>query len=465
MVGIVSCSVYLPYYFLTGEALGTAWNQPPSKLSKRVANFDEDSLTMAVQAALGLDCAGAEAVFFASTTSPYREKMCSSTIAAVLGAANQTKTADFANSLRCGTGALLAARDSMISGSVSSAIVTAADCRLAEPGSPEEVTLGDGSAAIIVGKENIAAEILSSHSITSKLLHIWRRSSDSYIRTGNARFSKQFGYIDSITSCVSSLLKKASVSAKDISKAIIPLPEIKPIRAICEKLGLDMKSQWFDPLTGFTGFTGAAHPFVLLASALENSKPGERILLTSYGDGCDAILLQTTELVVNLGAAQSVKKALSRRKELASYAKFLDYRNILGRWDWTPGAFASTIMEHRQSEEFLGLNALKCRKCGLILSLSLPVCPSCRAEKEFDRIKLSRRGRIFTYTQEHYYPTPEPPVTMAVVDLDGGGRILVQMTDCDYRDIKIGMEVGLVFRKMHEAGNFHNYYWKAIPVQ
>jgi 3-hydroxy-3-methylglutaryl CoA synthase len=464
MVGIVSWSVYLPYYFLTGEALGVAWNQPPGKLAKRIANFDEDSLTMAIQAALGLESAQTDAVFFASTTSPYREKMCSSIIAAVLGAANQTKTADFANSLRSATAGLFSARDSVVSGSVSSAIVTAADCRLAEPGSPEEITLGDGSAAIILGKENIAAEILSSHSITSELLHIWRRSSDSYIRTADARFSEQFGYVDSITSCVSSLLKKAGVSAKDISKAIIPLPEIRPIRAICEKLGLDMKSQWFDPLSGFTGFTGAAHPFILLASALENSKPGEKILLISYGDGCDAILLATTENVVKLGEAQKVKKALSCRKEIASYAKFLDYRNILARWDWTPGAFASTIMEHRQSEEFLGLQALKCRKCGLVLSLSLPVCPSCRAEKEFDKVKLSRSGRIFTYTQEHYYPTPEPPVTMAVVDLDGGGRILVQMTDSDYRDVKIGLEVELVFRKMHEAGNFHNYYWKAVPV-
>jgi len=464
MVGIVRWNVYFPRCFLTGEALGAAWNQPPSKLSKRVANFDEDSLTMAAQAALGLEGTKADAVLFASTTSPYREKLCASINAPVHGISSGVRTADFANSLRCGTGALLSARDSVVCGSVSSAIVTAADCRFAEPGSPEEITLGDGSAAIIVGKENIAAEILSSHSITSELLHIWRKSSDSYIKTGDVRFSEQYGYVESIASCVDSLFRKAGVSARDISKAIIPLPEIRPIKAVCERLGLDMKSQWFDPLTGFTGFTGAAHPFILLASALENSKPGEKILLTSYGDGCDAILLQTTENVLRLGAAQRAKKALARRKEIASYAKFLDYRNILGRWDWSPNAFGSTIMEHRQSGEFLGLNALKCRKCGLILSLSLPVCPSCRAEKEFDKVKLSRRGKIFTYTQEHYYPTPEPPVTMAVVDLDGGGRILLQMTDCDWREVKIGMEVELVFRKMHEAGGFHNYYWKAIPA-
>ncbi|MFH1422185.1 MAG: OB-fold domain-containing protein [Planctomycetota bacterium] len=465
MTGIIDYSIYLPHYYIRGETLSSAWNQPPNKLAKRIANFDEDSLTMAAAAALTLNNSDkSEALLFASTTFPYKEKLCASILAPVLKIPHNIRTIDITGSLRGGTAALLSAYDSVKAGSVSHAVIVAADQRLTEPGAPEEITLGDAAAAITMGKKNLAAEIISYHSTSNELIHIWRKQNDQFIKSGDIRFSEQYGYIDTIVSCAEKLLEKSGVSVNEISKVIIPIPDMRPIKAVCQKLGFDMKTQWHDPLTGLIGYTGTPHPFILLASALDNSKPDEKILLLSYGDGCDALLLQTTELVSKLAERQIVKKALSKRRELTSYAKYLDFRNILGRWDWLPNAFSSTIMEYRHSSEFLGLSALKCRKCGTILSLPLPVCPSCRAEKEFDRVQLGRKGKIFTFSQEHYYPSPEPPVTMAVIDLDTGGRILVQMTDCDFKDVKVEMNVELVFRKMHEANSFINYYWKAVPV-
>ncbi|UCH90040.1 MAG: OB-fold domain-containing protein, partial [Thermoplasmata archaeon] len=77
---------------------------------------------------------------------------------------------------------------------------------------------------------------------------------------------------------------------------------------------------------------------------------------------------------------------------------------------------------------------------------------------------LSKRGIINTFTQEYYYPTPEPPVTMAVIDLDGGGRILAQMTDTDPKSVSIGLPVELTFRRLHQGGEFLNYCWKCRPI-
>ncbi len=231
-----------------------------------------------------------------------------------------------------------------------------------------------------------------------------------------------------------------------------------------KKTGFDQKTQWYDPLTGFTGFTGTPHPFLLLASALENSQPGEKILLCAYGDGADVLLLETTDAVAALAESLPVKAQLARRKQIPSYAKFLDIRNCLKRWDHLEGAFASTIMEYRDKAATLGLKGLKCLSCGEVSTLKLPVCPACKAKRRFEEVKLSRTGSIFTFSQEHYFPTPEPPVTMASIDLDGGGRLLVQMTDYEYESVKIGDRVELVFRRMHEAGGYHNYYWKARPL-
>ncbi len=464
MIGIVSCGVYLPRYFMTGQMLAQAWGTPPGKLARRVAGFDEDPVTLAVQASLGVD-ADVQAVFFASTTSPYVEKSCATVLSAVLGLPPGVRTLNLAGSLRCATTAIISASDTISAGSAENCLIAAGDMRQAEPGSPEEITLGDAGAAVVLGTENLLAKLLDHASVSSEFLHTWRRQGDRYVRSGDVRFSQQYGYQNTMGEAIAKLLAKTGLKAADISKVILAIPEIRPIRAILKGAGFDQKTQWYDPLTGFTGFSGTPHPLVLLASALENSAPGEKILLCAYGDGADALLFETTERVKELNESAPVKAQLARRKEIPSYARFLDIRNALGRWDQFEGAFASTIMEHRDKEANLGLIARKCTNCGEISTLKLPVCPACKAKRQFEDFKLNCTGSIFTFSQEHYFPTPEPPVTMASVDLDGGGRLLVQMTDYEYESVKIGDRVELVFRKMHEAGGYHNYYWKARPLQ
>ena len=57
------------------------------------------------------------------------------------------------------------------------------------------------------------------------------------------------------------------------------------------------------------------------------------------------------------------------------------------------------------------------------------------------------------------------PVTHAVVDLDDGGRMYVQLTDCDPNDVYVDMPVELTFRKYHDGFGMKNYFWKARPRQ
>jgi hydroxymethylglutaryl-CoA synthase len=49
------------------------------------------------------------------------------------------------------------------------------------------------------------------------------------------------------------------------------------------------------------------------------------------------------------------------------------------------------------------------------------------------------------------------------VDLDGGGRVLLEMTDGDPSTVRIGVPVELTFRRIHDGAGFANYYWKARP--
>src|SRR4051794_9961716 len=121
MVGIVGFGTYVPRYRLPRELIAKEWGQPSMGGERAVAGHDEDSLTLAVNAALHALPDGRapdlDAIYFASTTAPYREKQSAATVATVLEAPVSVRTADIGGSLRSATSALRAAVDAVCGGS------------------------------------------------------------------------------------------------------------------------------------------------------------------------------------------------------------------------------------------------------------------------------------------------------------------------------------------------------------
>ena len=91
------------------------------------------------------------------------------------------------------------------------------------------------------------------------------------------------------------------------------------------------------------------------------------------------------------------------------------------------------------------------------------VCLECKKREALEPVKLGKEGRIFTYTVDHLTANLEHPMGMAVIDLDGGGRVYLQMTDCTPEEVQIGADVALTFRRLHAGGENYNYFWKARP--
>jgi 3-hydroxy-3-methylglutaryl CoA synthase len=154
MPGIVSYGAYIPPTRLGFSVL--AGRAPKEGGPERaVAWNDEDAVTMAVAAGAnalrGLDRAGVDALFFASTTYPFKEKQGAALIAKALDLGRNARTTDVSGSLRAGTDALQAAFDAVAAGSVRQALVIASDCRLGAPGSAQERAFGDGAAAFLIG--------------------------------------------------------------------------------------------------------------------------------------------------------------------------------------------------------------------------------------------------------------------------------------------------------------------------
>lgn len=468
MVGITSAGIYVPSYRLKAETIASAWGKPPAKGERAVANHDEDSLTMAFAAAYdALRDGGMEGIgglYFASTTSPYAEKSVSSFIATALDLPPEARTADFGGSLRAGSAALLGAIDAVKGGSASKVVVTAADCRLAAPGSGSEPMVADGAASVSIGNQEVMAEFMAYCGVYDEYADSWRKSVDYYFGTDDARFAMTAGYAKNVRSAVKGLLNREKINPADISKVVLVAPDLRGQSVVAREVGLD-PSKLADGFATSLGFFGCAHPLIGLISALNESNPGDLILMVSYGDGADALLLKVTQEVDRLKRRELLKRTSAYARELKSYTRFLNFRRLIRSEELPYSIFTSTALTLREREQNLKLYALRCLGCGNIYPLRIRVCQKCHNKDKFEKMKLARKGKVFTYTQEHYYPSPDGPITMAVVDLEGGGRLIFQMTDADPAEAKVGLEVELTLRRLHEAGGYYNYYWKCRPVR
>src|SRR5256712_13669469 len=168
MVGITRIGTYSPRRRLDRALIAKAWGARVPAGTRTVAGLDEDALTMATDALLAclgdLDPAGFDALYFASTSSPYLEKQVASMIATAADLRRDIVVADLAGSVRAGLAALRAALDGVRAGSLRKALVAAADARLAEPESEMEPLLGDGAAAGAVGGHRVGAALVSAPS-------------------------------------------------------------------------------------------------------------------------------------------------------------------------------------------------------------------------------------------------------------------------------------------------------------
>lgn len=470
MIGIKSYGAYIPVYRLSESELARAWGGRGGRGEIAVANYDEDSITMAVEASIdclnGTDRDIADSLYFASTTPPYSEKMSASIVAAATDLRDDLFTLDIGNSLRCGTSAIKAAHDSIKSGSAKNILVTAADCRLAPPASEFESVFGDGAAAFLIGGEDVAVAIEDSHSISSDFLDVWKRAEDPYIRTWEDRFILQYGYSEKLGIAVSALLKKTGLSAKDFAKVVYYAPNARSHQRMIRQLKIEPE-QVQAPMFDSIGNTGAAFAPMMLVAALEEAKPGDRILWANYGDGADAFILQVTDQIEKVRDRRGIKHHLESKMEIPNYEKYIRFRNLMqGEADRRPQYISSLPMIWRDRKQVTPLHGGRCRKCGNIQFPIQRVCAYCQAKDDYEEVRLAdKKATVFTFSMDERAVEVDPPRVWTINDLDGGGRIYCTMTDRDTEQIEIGMGVEMTFRKIHEGAGLHNYFWKCRPIR
>lgn len=468
-IGIKAAGVYIPYYYMQRSTITAAWGGRGGKGNKAIANVDEDSVTMSVEAAMdALRRAKREDIdelYFASTTAPYAEKAHSTIVATALDLKKSAYTADFANSTKSGADALKSALDAVRSGSACNVVVTAADCRNAYPKSGSEPNLGDAAAAVVVSNDDLVAVFNDFCSVNNEIVDVWRNSGEKYIRNAEARFKMDKGYHTALNLVIADILKKTGLKPADFAKIIVSAPDAKEYQKVAKKAGF-APEQVQDPLMMEVGDCGAAQSLLLLTYALQTCKPGDKLLLAAYGNGANAFVFTATDKVVEL--QKSVQKYLDNRQEFTSYARFLSFRGIA---DADPGAPfklpASTAMTWREQNTYLRLYASECTKCGMKTFPTNRVCPHCGSVNEFKTIRASDHiSKIFTYSIDNYAGRSDNPIEVQTVAEDSEGiRYYTIMTDFIPAEVKVDMELEFSFRKIHNLGNFSNYFWKFRPLR
>ena len=465
MAGIAAFGAYVPRYRLGGDTAG--WN---SKSERSIANFDEDSVTMGVAAGLdclqGADRQSVDGIIFATTTPPYAEKQCAAIIANALDLRRDIFSADITGVLRAGTAGIKAALDSVSAGTAGQVLVIASDNRQGAPKGDAERNSGDGACAFLISRDGIIATLEGFYSITDNMLDTWRSPQDLFVRSWEDRFATEEGLGRVLGETVSGFFYQEGLSPRDVSKVALYAPDRRRHGQLAGQLGFSAE-QVQDPLFGQMGNTGAAFPLMLLAKALEQAEGGQLLLVVSYGDGSDVIGFRTAGDVAESRPPMGVTGYLDSKLVLGDYETYAGWRNVWVTDSDTrrpPSSSPSATAMWRENDQNIRLYGTTCNRCGYVQYPPQRVCVNCLARDDSFPVRLSDQpAKVFTYSMDYLAASVDTPLVIAVVDFQGGGRMLCMMTDRALDEVGIGMAVEMSFRKLRVINGIHNYYWKAIP--
>lgn len=339
-VGIVGYGAYIPRYRLPGSEIMRIWtrSQGASPVQeKAVAGIDEDVITMSIEAArnaihcAGIDAADIRAVWVGSESHPYAVKPSSTIVAESIGASSNVLAADWEFACKAGTEALQASLGIVGSGMARYTLSIGMDTAQGRPGDALEYTAGSGGAAFILGPaQESYAVYQGSYSYVTDTPDFWRRPGETYPSHGD-RFTGEPAYFAHTLAAASALMDLMGSRAADYQQAVFHQPNVKfPARA-AKSLGFSREQIATGLLAQEIGNVYSGSCMLGLTAILDRARPGDRILMVSYGSGAgsDAFDLLVTERIDKLPPNRySTRDYIKRRTEI-DYGAYTRFRGKL----------------------------------------------------------------------------------------------------------------------------------------
>ena len=422
---------------------------------------------MAVEAArdcLGGNAGELESLTVASTRFPFADLQNSAIVASALGLPSTIATIDIGHSQRAGTSGLLAAlragRD---------ALFVASDAPIAKPASVQELSYGAGAAAFRLGRGRVLARLRGAATVTEPFVDHFRAAGANYDYFWEERWIRDEGYLKLAPAAIRAALDDAGVGIEAIAHFVMPSMLRGAADAVAKKMGFS--GTVASGLDDGVGYAGAAHAPLMLVHALETVEPGELILFVGFGQGADALVLEGTEAVTDLGLGRGVSGRIADKLVTDSYLRMLSFHEGIDlEWGMRAEKNAKTALteQYRASGQIDAFLAGKCEACGTVQFPQLQYCVNCHAPAgQFsDEPLADAPARVLTSTADWLSYYPAPPLYVGFVQFENGARVLMEMVDVGAEGIDTGTKLRMVFRikeKDRQRG-YHRYFWKATPV-
>ena len=478
MIGITAYGAYIPRTRLSRQAMlkSTGWLNPAlfsnAGGTRSVANWDEDAVTMAVAAANNcirqLDASRVDSIYFASPSAPFKLRLNSSIVASALGLNEEINAVDISSSRRCGISALVQAYN-QVSRADNGALVVASDIPPNRAGTAGELMSGDAAAALLLGSDNVVAEIVGNHCETVDFVDAYQGATDETGHQWEDRWIRDEGHFKLIPRAIGRLLEKTGTVAESIDRFICPVPGHGTTAKLGKMLGI-RPDAIADNLFLACGDSRCAQPLLLLCQALEVAEPGQLILVAAFGQGTEAVLLRTTDACKNFKTHSSVADQLAGGAEESNYFKYLVFRD---RVDWDkesrgPVDSPTLLSSHYRDRQFLdNLRGLHCAETRQTFFGSEAAYKARQADGEFRwRSFTNSSAKLLSYSANYLGVSLEPAICTGIIEFDEGGRLIVDLTEANPQELGVGAKVEMSYRihGVDASKGFTRYFWKAKSV-
>jgi len=340
MASIVGYGFYIPRLRIKIEEIARVWGEDAEQIKdslgveeKSVPDIDEDTATMAVEAArnainfAGIDPKKIGAVFVGSESHPYAVKPTASIVAEAVGAVPYSTAVDMEFACKAGTTAIQACMAMVDSGMIEYGLAIGSDVAQSKPGDALDYTSGAGACAYIIGKEGIA-DIKATASYTTDTPDFWRKQGASFPSHGG-RFTGEPAYFKHIIGATQLIFQKTNLQPKDFDFAVFHQPNAKFPTRVAKMLGFSEEQIKESLVVKKIGNTYSASSMLGLASVLEIAQPNQRILVTSFGSGAgsDSFVIETNERIKT--KQRGLLKKMLEEKEYVDYAIYLKNKRVL----------------------------------------------------------------------------------------------------------------------------------------
>lgn len=341
MDGIVGYGAYIPRNRIKVEEIAKVWgaDAPSYKRGlmleeKSVPSPDQDTITMSVEASkyalirAGIDPFEIGAVYVGSESHPYAVKPSGTVLAEAIGATPEVHSADFEFACKAGTEGMYVALGLVRAGEIKYGLAVGADTSQGAPGDALEYSAAAGAAAFVFGKEKVVAKALETYSYMTDTPDFWRREYQYYPQHGG-RFTGDPAYFKHVIGAAQGIMKKAGVQPSDLDYVIFHQPNGKfPLR-VGKMLGFERSQIEPGWLVNRLGNTYSGSSPLGLTATFDISKPGDKILIVSYGSGAgsDAFIFEVTERMDEVrDLAPKTRDILDKNKKYIEYGVYAKFR-------------------------------------------------------------------------------------------------------------------------------------------